>query len=224
MNRHPLLQVPPERVTYQRELERAVQVTVRSNNMFREMMTFYCKMKGVNLASTVFTYSGIRLMPSSTPAGLDFPSRVIIEAYEQNTYKYIKEQEVLERGRKLADVERQAAEAVAAAAAAQQQEQGQEGAPHGGGQNDGGQQQQQEEDASVEYIFIKLRGKDTADEKIRVKKTTTVHAIISHYRAIKKIAASTTVKLEFDDEALDSTTVIGDTEVEDDDMLVVRVG
>lgn len=32
------------------------------------------------------------------------------------------------------------------------------------------------------------------------------------------------VRLEFDDEALDPTTVIGNTEVEDDDMLVVRVG
>ncbi|KAG0304961.1 hypothetical protein BGZ97_001284 [Linnemannia gamsii] len=219
MNRHPLLVVPPELVEAQRILERPVQVTVRSNNMFREMMTFYCNQKGLNYSLTVFTYLGIRLMPSSTPAALDFPARVIIDAYSQDAYKYIKEQETLERSRKLADMERQAAEAAAAAAFEQQQQSG------GGG--DGGEQHGDADvgdDTSDEYIFIKLRGKDTADEKIRVKKTATVHAIISHYKSIKRIPASTIVRLEFDDEALDSTTIIGNTEVEDDDMLVVRVG
>ncbi|KAF8938148.1 Protein esc2 [Haplosporangium gracile] len=199
----------------QRILERAFQVTVRSNNPFREMMTFYCNQKGINYSSTVFTYLGMRLMPSSTPAALDFPARVIIDAYNQDAYKYIKEQENLERSRKLAEMERQAAEAAAAAAHELQQQQG---------GDEGGEQHNDAGDASEDYIFIKLRGKDTADQKIRVKKTTTVHAILSHYKSIKQIPTSTAVKLEFDDEALDPTTVIGNTEVEDDDMLVVRVG
>ncbi|KAG0282826.1 hypothetical protein BGZ96_012802 [Linnemannia gamsii] len=219
MNRHPLLVVPPELVEVQRILERPVQVTVRSNNMFREVMTFYCNQKGLNYSLTVFTYLGIRLMPSSTPAALDFPARVIIDAYSQDTYKYIKEQENLERSRKLADMERQAAEAAAAAAYEQQQQGG-----HSGNEGEQHDHTDVEDDVSEEYIFIKLRGKDTTDEKIRVKKTTTVHAIISHYRSIKRIPASTIIRLEFDDEALDPITVIGNTEVEDDDMLVVRVG
>ncbi|KAK3815904.1 MAG: ubiquitin-2 like Rad60 SUMO-like-domain-containing protein, partial [Linnemannia elongata] len=184
------------------------------------MMTFYCNQKGVNYASTVFTYLGIRLMPSSTPAALDFPARVIIDAYSQEAFKYIKEQENLERSRKLAEMERQAAEAAAAAAYELQRQQGGNG---GEGVEGGDQHNDAEGDASEERIFIKLRGKDTADHKIQVKKTTTVHAIILHYKAIKGIPASTMVRLEFDDEALDPTTVIGNTEVEDDDMLVVRV-
>ncbi|KAF9150817.1 hypothetical protein BG015_007362, partial [Linnemannia schmuckeri] len=170
-----------------------------TNNPFREMMTFYCNQKGISYSSTVFTYLGIRLMPSSTPAALDFPARVIIDAYSQDAYKYIKEQENLERSRKLAEMERQAAEAAAAAAHELQHQQGGDG---------GGEQHNDAGDASEEHIFIKLRGKDTADQKIRVKKTTTVHAIISHYKSIKQIPTSTTVKLEFDDEALDPTTVI----------------
>ncbi|KAF9117777.1 hypothetical protein BGW39_001803 [Mortierella sp. 14UC] len=216
MNRHPLLVIPPEYEEAMKLHERPVQVTVRSNNMFREMMTFYCKQKSINYASTIFTYNGVRLMPSSTPTALDFPTRAIIEAYDQEAYKYIKEQENLERTQRLAEMERQAAETAAAS---------QGDGAHGVGdsrQQDG--DNDAEDDGSAEYIFIKLRGKDTSDEKIRVKKTTTVNAIISHYKSIKRIPASTTVKLEFDDEALDSTTVIGDTEVEDDDMLVVRVG
>ncbi|KAF9907386.1 hypothetical protein EC991_010946 [Linnemannia zychae] len=216
MNRHPLLVVPPEYEEAMRLHERPVQVTVRSSNMFREVMTFYCRQKNINYANTVFTYSGVRLMPSSTPAALDFPTRAIIEAYDQEAHRYIKDQENLERSRRLAEMERQAAETAAAS---------QDNSSHGAG--DGGQQDSNhdgEDDGSAEYIFIKLRGKDTSDEKIRVKKTTTVNAIISHYKSIKRIPASTTVKLEFDDEALDLTTVIGDTEVEDDDMLVVRVG
>ncbi|KAK3846090.1 MAG: ubiquitin-2 like Rad60 SUMO-like-domain-containing protein [Linnemannia gamsii] len=223
MNRHPLLVVPPEYEEVMKLHERPVQITVRSNGMFREMMTFYCKQKEINYASTIFTYSGVRLMPSSTPAALDFPTQAIIEVYDQDAYKYIKDQEVLDRSRRLAEMERQAAVNAAAAAAASQEHQAQQ---QGGdtGTGDGAQQDDGEDNGSAEYIFIKLRGKDTSDEKIRVKKTTTVHAIISHYKTIKRIPASTTVKLEFDDEALDSTTVIGDTEVEDDDMLVVRVG
>ncbi|KAG0373902.1 hypothetical protein BGX24_011105 [Mortierella sp. AD032] len=220
MNRHPLLVVPPEYEEVMKLHERPVQITVRSNGMFREMMTFYCKQKEINYASTIFTYNGVRLMPSSTPAALDFPTQAIIEVYDQDAYKYIKDQEVLDRSRRLAEMERQAAEN--AAAASQEHQAQQQGGDTG--TSDGAQQDDGEDNGSAEYIFIKLRGKDTSDEKIRVKKTTTVHAIISHYKTIKRIPASTTVKLEFDDEALDSTTVIGDTEVEDDDMLVVRVG
>ncbi|KAG9069314.1 hypothetical protein KI688_010214 [Linnemannia hyalina] len=218
MNRHPLLIIPPEAVEAQKILERTVQVTVRSNNPFREMMTFYCNQKGVNYASTVFTYLGMRLMPSSTPAALDFPARVIIDVYSQEAFKYIKEQENLERSRKLAEMERQAAEAAAAAAYELQRQKDDSGGESGNQHNDA------EGDTSEERIFIKLRGKDTADHKIQVKKTTTVHAIITHYKSIKGIPTSTVVRLEFDDEALDPTTVIGNTEVEDDDMLVVRVG
>lgn len=138
--------------------------------MFREVMTFYCNQKGLNYSLTVFTYLGIRLMPSSTPAALDFPARVIIDAYSQDAYKYIKEQENLERSRKLAEMERQTAEAAAAAAYEQQQQQ-----QGGSDDGDGGEQHNHadvEDDVSEEYIFIKLRGKDTTDEKIRVKKVS----------------------------------------------------
>ncbi|KAF9927862.1 hypothetical protein FBU30_002825 [Linnemannia zychae] len=202
MNRHPLLVVLPENADAQKALERPVQVTVRSTNIFKEMMAFYCNQKGISYRDTVFTYLGTRLMPSSTPAALDFPPRVIIEAYDQNTYKYMKEQEHLERARKLAEMERLAAEAAAAAAPESQypsQQQAHELYEGGGG----------DDETSVEYVHIKLRGKDTSDEKIRVK---------------KRYPAEAVVRLEFDDEVLDSTTIIGHTEIEDDDMLFVRVG
>ena len=130
------------------------------------MMTFYCNQKGLNYASTVFTYLGIRLMPSSTPAALDFPARVIIDAYSQEAFKYIKEQENLERSRKLAEMERQAAEAAAAAAYELQRQQ------DGSGGEGGDQDNDAEDDATEQRIFIKLRGKDTADHKIQVKKVT----------------------------------------------------
>ncbi|KAG0271234.1 hypothetical protein BGZ95_000965, partial [Linnemannia exigua] len=167
MNRHPLLVIPPGYEEVMKQHERPVQVTVRSNSMFREMMTFYCKQKEINYASTIFTYSGARLMPSSTPAALDFPAKAIIEAYDQDAYKYIKDQEVLERNRRLAEMERQAAETAAAAALQESQAQQQGSGTDAG---DGDQQDDGEGNGSAEYIFIKLRGKDTSDEKIRVKK------------------------------------------------------
>lgn len=106
-------------------------------------------------------------MPSSTPAALDFPARVIIDVYSQEAFKYIKEQENLERSRKLAEMERQAAEAAAAAYELQRQQDG-SGVDGGDQQNDA----DAEGDTSEERIFIKLRGKDTADHKIQVKKVT----------------------------------------------------
>ncbi|KAJ2841299.1 hypothetical protein GGI22_007947, partial [Coemansia erecta] len=50
-------------------------------------------------------------------------------------------------------------------------------------------------------------------------KTATVQAIIDNYKSIAKLDARANVRLEFDDEALDPRSRVGDTEIEDDDMI-----
>ncbi|GJJ72219.1 hypothetical protein EMPS_04576 [Entomortierella parvispora] len=82
----------------------------------------------------------------------------------------------------------------------------------------------EEEEDQSEYVMFKIRGKDTADQKIRAKKTTTVASIINHYKRLRELDPETVVKLEFDDEAIDPSKMLGETEIEDDDMLTARIG
>ncbi|KAF8923065.1 hypothetical protein BGZ58_003390 [Dissophora ornata] len=170
----------------------------------------------------------------------------VVDVYDNNTYEYMKEQ----KAERLRALDTRAEEAAALEASLkkgqmliqqrmgqkqqkqQQQQQQKQGKDQMAGEGEGGEGEGQGEgdedlgdvEEKVEYLHIKLRGKDTADEKIRVEKTKTVLAIIKHYKAIKKIAHETPVRLEFDDETIDPNMTIGDTEVEDDDMLLVWVG
>ncbi|KAF9184763.1 hypothetical protein BGZ51_009312 [Haplosporangium sp. Z 767] len=214
--RHPLRVVPPEYEALMKHMETPVIATVKAEKSFKELMQWYCELKRMEFKDTTFTFRGARLMPSTTPHHMDFPPIAVVDVYEAIAYKYIKEQENLERARKLAEVERQAEEQAEEQAQLEQQQEPQQDEQN----NEAGA----EEEGEVEYLFIKLRGKDTLDEKIRVKKTTTVRAILGHYVKAKKINPETPVKLEFDDETLDANMTIGDTEIEDDDMLFVRVG
>ncbi|KAG0251576.1 hypothetical protein BG011_007514 [Mortierella polycephala] len=215
--RHPLRVVPPEYEALMKNLETPVIATVKAEKSFKELMQWFCDLKRMEFKDTTFTFRGARLMPSTTPHHMDFPPMAVVDVYEAIAYKYVKEQENLERAKKLAEVERQAEEQAEEQAQLEQQQKSQQDERN----NETGAE---EEEGEVEYLFIKLRGKDTLDEKIRIKKTTTVQAIVGHYIKVKKISPETPVKLEFDDEVLDANMVIGDTEVEDDDMLFVRVG
>ncbi|KAG0198951.1 hypothetical protein BGX28_007694 [Mortierella sp. GBA30] len=215
-SRHPELVIDPLANPLQamllKELERHIKVTVRANKSFREMMHWYCQLKRVDFSDMVFTFRGARLMPSSTPESLEFPPQAVIDVFMSDAYQFMKDQEARERSMKLAELDRQAEE-LASLQAPEQEQQNET--------QDGGEGEEVEE---VGYLFIKLRGQDTADEKIRVKQSTTVQAILSHYKKIKKIGPEVPVKLEFDDEAMDPSISIGSTDVEDDDMLFVRVG
>ncbi|KAI8355726.1 ubiquitin-2 like Rad60 SUMO-like-domain-containing protein [Mortierella sp. GBAus27b] len=232
MQRHPLLVVPPEHEVLMKEFEKPIQVTVRADESFRRMMEWYCAMKK-SRSTLVFTFLGSRLMASSTPHSLDFPSKVVLDIYEQSAYDYIKQQETLEQSRSLAAMERYAKDAAHIGAMqtggqGRRQQQQQQQPSRNNDYDDGGDEDPKAGDGATQesdpYLFIKLRGQNTSDLKIKVKPTTTIFAILSHYRNVNKIPFDTPVKLEFDDEVIDPSKTIGDTDVEDDDMLIVRVG
>ncbi|KAG0322821.1 RNA polymerase II mediator complex subunit [Dissophora globulifera] len=233
MIKDPNLVVTPELEARVKELETHIKVTVKADDNFRKTMEWYCQLKRIPFANMIFTYRQTRLIPSSTPRSLGFPSRTVVDVYDSVAYHHMKEQE----GGRLRELERQADEAAALEATikrqhqliqqrkVQQEQQEQQRQSGADGREQDREDSEQieaagEEEEEVEYLYIKLRGKDTTDEKIRVKKTTTVQTIITHYKSIKKIAAETPVKLEFDDETIDPTTSIGETDVEDDDMLI----
>ncbi|KAF9571593.1 hypothetical protein EC968_000410 [Mortierella alpina] len=212
---HPLLVNDPPmnqleaRILAERKLP--IKVVVKANKSFRDMMEHYCRIKYLHFSEVVFTFRNARLMPSSTPQSLNFPPIAVIDVFHAYAYKLVKDQEARERSMKLAELERQEAELARMQAPTDSSK--------------SSETQEGSEDAEAgQLLFIKLRGKDTTDLKIRVKPSTTVQAILSHYRSQKKINADTPIRLEFDDEAMDPSTTIGSTDIEDDDMLVVRIG
>ncbi|KAF9433976.1 hypothetical protein BGZ76_008741 [Entomortierella beljakovae] len=185
----------------------SLKVTMKDNDSFKLAMHTYCDRVNLDFTKVIFTFKKSRLIPSSTPRSLRFPRAAVVDVYGSGEFQHMREREK----QRLVDLDRQAEEL------AQLQE---FTSQH---QNKQGDQEELEEGV-VEYLHIKLRGKDTADEKIRVKKTTTVQSILTHYKNIKMIPEGILVQLEFDDEVIDPGVIIGSTDVEDDDMLLVRVG
>ncbi|KAF9162712.1 hypothetical protein DFQ26_003285 [Actinomortierella ambigua] len=194
-----------------------VKIAMNDSDPFKGMMQFYAMHKMMRPSDLVFTYKNMRLLPSATPRSLSMPSVVVLDIYTEAGYNCMKQHADEERARWL--LER-----------SQQEE---KTPPPKTGASDGhdsnaniGQttlDQQDEGDEESEFLFIKIRGKDTTDERMRVKKSTTVAAICSAYKKLKRIAETTVVKLEFDDSTLPPQTSMADTDIEDDDMLTATL-
>lgn len=89
-------------------------------------------------------------------------------------------------------------------------------------------------------LFLKIRGKDGKDTTLKVKpvsllpsantipiskqtdlsspQTTTIGALLKHYRSLNSLG-DTPIKLMWDDEVLEESQQIQDTDLEDEDMI-----
>ncbi|BFZ62745.1 hypothetical protein YB2330_003855 [Saitoella coloradoensis] len=74
-----------------------------------------------------------------------------------------------------------------------------------------------------QYLKILLRGKD-GDLKLKVKPTDTGAKLAKFYRAQKKISEGVKVTLVIDGDDVGNEEEVGDMDVEDGDMIEVRVG
>ncbi|KAG0074815.1 Protein esc2 [Podila epicladia] len=224
--RDPRLVVPPEMESVMREIEKPIKFIIKSDQPFRTSMELYCRQKHTQLAEVVFALRGNRLLPSSTPQTVDCPLIAVLDVYEVDAFKYYKEQEKLQDAQRLAQMEMELAQYQQQEEIEKQKEE-EEARKKAERDSANGEDEEEEEEDKVEeeeFLFIKLRGLDTQDEKLRVKKSTTIEAVLKHYRRLKKLDPDTPVHLSWDDEDLDPTSTIGDTDVEDDDMLSVRIG
>ncbi|PVU92110.1 hypothetical protein BB560_006078 [Smittium megazygosporum] len=75
--------------------------------------------------------------------------------------------------------------------------------------------------SASEMIKIKIRNKLGEDKFIKIAKETKVKRIIEMYCEMSKITFTPKVFLYFDDEKLDPEISIGETEIEDEDMVTV---
>ncbi|KAF9380525.1 hypothetical protein CPC16_010286 [Podila verticillata] len=223
--RDPRLVVPPDMEQVMRAIEAPIKFIIKSDQAFRMSMELYCRQKHTQLAEVVFALRGNRLLPSSTPQTVDCPRIAVVDVYEADAFKYYKEQEKLQEAQRLAQMEMELAQLQRQQEIEKKREEeaSAKALEQASGANDEGDDEEEEE-VEEEFLFIKLRGLDTQDEKLKVKKSTTVEAVLKHYRKLKKLDADTLVTLSWDDEDLDPASTIGDTDVEDGDMLTVRIG
>lgn len=121
-------------------------------------------MKNADLSKLVFTFKGSRVLPRSTPNNVDCPRFTVLEVHTLDGYKYMKELEAAQL-EKQAEETRLAHEAkmkaeVAEVAAAERAKRRAE--------REG--EDEEDEDEQAEFVMFKIRGRDTADQKIRAKK------------------------------------------------------
>ncbi|KAG0242141.1 hypothetical protein BGW41_004764 [Actinomortierella wolfii] len=168
----------------------------------------------------VFTYKNTRLLPSATPRSLLMPPVVVLDIYTDAGYKFMKMQAVHEHDKLIAQNSQPETSTQPSNLTDAKSPQGVTGHDVGTFTKDGEDQEKHDES---EFLFIKIRGKNTTDERMRVKKSTTIAAISNHYKKLKKIPENSFVKLEFDDETLDPSSTIAHTDIEDDDMLTATI-
>ncbi|KAI9313757.1 ubiquitin-2 like Rad60 SUMO-like-domain-containing protein [Dichotomocladium elegans] len=83
----------------------------------------------------------------------------------------------------------------------------------------------QEQSEDQERLFLKLRGKDNEDVVVRVKKTTTLRNVLKQYCVAKMLPDDMfdKINLSFEGENLPLDECVGDTDLEDQDMVTVTI-
>lgn len=76
---------------------------------------------------------------------------------------------------------------------------------------------------SEEVLRVALQGQDNKKVYVNVKPTTTFARMIEYYRTQKQLPRSTQITLALDDEPLDPHATVKSQDIEDEDMLEVRL-
>lgn len=74
-----------------------------------------------------------------------------------------------------------------------------------------------------DYFRVGLKGKDNQAVYVKVNADTQISKLIDYYITQKLLPAGTGIRLEFDDEPLDPSDKVGDTELEEDFTIDVHV-
>ncbi|KAG0354997.1 hypothetical protein BG005_006046, partial [Podila minutissima] len=172
--RDPRLVVPPEMESVMWEIEKPIKFIIKSDQPFRTSMELYCRQKHTQLAEVVFALRGNRLLPSSTPQTVDCPPIAVLDVFEADAFKYYKAQEKLHDAQRLAQMEMELAQYQQQEEMEKQkkEEEARKKAERDSADDEEEEEEEEEKDKveEEEFLFIKLRGLDTQDEKLKVKK------------------------------------------------------
>ncbi|KAG9293889.1 hypothetical protein G9A89_019227 [Geosiphon pyriformis] len=211
--RHPLLVITEQNRAFVSDFEKPMKFILMASNApfyntniksdtFEQMFSYFCQKKSIGKNELVVTFNNIKVFPRGTPMSLNITGEVVMEACTKQTHEYIRQQKEIQQQQKLKQLEQMLVK----------EELMVEGALPLASVNDNGE----------EFLHFKLQSKDGSIEKLRVKKTTTVQAIINRYREIKHISETALVRLIFEGESLDPSDILENTELEDGDMLSVK--
>ncbi|KAJ2963926.1 hypothetical protein NQZ79_g1154 [Umbelopsis isabellina] len=166
------------------------------------IQAFACH-KHYKLDELIFVYNNTKVWPIATPAGLGMQTDRDnnIDVYMKDTWaKRLEREEQIKQ-------ERLAAQMKADAEFSEGEEED--------SQAGSGTVQDTENNSG---ILLKVRGKDGHDTMMKVKPTTTIAAIIKHYRNLNNLG-DVQIKLLWDDLTLDDNEQVQDTDLEDEDMI-----
>ncbi|KAJ2779674.1 hypothetical protein H4R18_003890 [Coemansia javaensis] len=209
-----------------RKLGEHVAVIIFTTDTVGNALRAYADAFAVNVLATdpVLMNRTMRVFPTSTVASLGDRLAHYISVYPRSVYNRVRERERVARAQ-LAREQEQAQRELemvrelqrSAHMAADDYGDG-DGDGDGDGNGDDGDNGG-DDGAPPAGIRIKIRDRAGKDTLLLVAASTPIRAVIENYRKLSGLGDGVQIALEFDDEKLDPDATIGDTEIEDDDML-----
>ncbi|KAI8319084.1 hypothetical protein GQ54DRAFT_329774 [Martensiomyces pterosporus] len=214
------------------KLNERIAVVVFSSDTMGKALQAFSDNFAVDVIATdpVLMSNSIRVFPTSLVSSLGNKPVLYIKVYPRSVHLRLREKEALERARHAMEYEQAQRELQltrelqrATGADALDLDQDIDVPESLGGVGGGGSVLNTNQDgAGAAAVRIKIRDRSGRDTLLLVVATTTIQSIINNYREMAGIPESTKVTLEFDDEKLDPGDTVGDTEIEDDDMLTAH--
>ncbi|KAJ2315906.1 hypothetical protein IWW52_003912 [Coemansia sp. RSA 2704] len=215
---------PTSHKTIEKKLDEHIAVVAFTSDIMAKALKAYSDIFLVDVLATdpVLMDRTMRVFPTSTLSSLGDRPAFYIKVYPRSVYNRLREQEAFEQEqlalereqtRKELEMVRELQQNAAASDDLDQDIMHSETEDAGEAAGN-----------TAEGIRLKIRDKAGKDTLLLVTPATTVKAVIENYRKLAQLDASMKIRLEFDDEALNPSDTIGNTEVEDDDMLTAFWG
>ncbi|KAJ2851572.1 hypothetical protein IWW36_001056 [Coemansia brasiliensis] len=200
--------------TIEKKLNGQIAIIAFTSELVANVLKAYSDAFYIDVLATdpVLMNGTMRVFPTSTVASLGSDLAFYIKVFPRSVYNRWHEQEILEKTQ-LAMEQEQARRDMENAL--QKHTASGIGLPD----LDGTDVQESGTAATAGGIRIKVRDRAGKDTLLLVTTETSVETVIKNYRQLAKLPETTRIQLEFDDEVLNPSDTIGDTEIEDDDML-----
>ncbi|CAG8612157.1 6154_t:CDS:2 [Funneliformis mosseae] len=193
------------------DYEKPIKFILNTEDTFEQLISHLCSRRGIPKPDLVLTYKNVKVFPRGTPSSLGMSGLVHLEAFNKESYMHFKEQQKFERKRLFDGLYNELMD------------------------NDNNTSvNSSRETIDIEtideirtiineeenYIYLKVQCQDETVEKL---KSLTVQAVIERYKKIKDISGNVAIKLLFEDEVLLPDDKLIDTDLEDGDMLSVKI-
>ncbi|KAJ2742759.1 hypothetical protein GGI20_004262, partial [Coemansia sp. BCRC 34301] len=212
---------PRQRPQIVKRLDARIAVIVFIKDTMERALQAFSDSFCLNVVATdpVLMIGQMRVFPTSTMASLGIRPVYYVSVYPRSVYNRERERNALEQTRRALEDEQARRDLEMAQSILSSTHVASDGALLAENGLSAAGNEQSAQSGADKSVRIKVRDKSGKDTLLLVTSTTTVQAIIRNYISMAGLDASTSVTLEFDNERLDPSATIGDTEIEDDDML-----